>query len=94
MRLPNWTEEELILTLDLYFKIKRGEAKHTHSEFKKMSEKLRGLNTHPEFNQNPTFRNENGISRKLGNFSAIDPDYIGKGLYAYSIMDNTDFHVN
>lgn len=91
MRLPNWTEEELILTLELYFRIKRGEAKHHHSEFKKMSEKLKSLNIYPEFNQNPIFRNTNGISRKLGNFSAIDPDYEGRGLYACSIMDKEVF---
>ena len=91
MRLPNWTEEELVLTLDLYFKIQRGEAKHVHSEFKKMSDKLRSLNIHPEFKDNPTFRNANGISRKLGNFSAIDPDYKGKGLHACSVMDKEIF---
>jgi hypothetical protein len=91
MRLPKWTEDELILTLELYFKIKSGEKKHSHSTLKEMSENLRGLNTYPEFNDNTTFRNVNGISRKLGNFSAIDPDYEGKGLYACSLLDREIF---
>lgn len=91
MKLPKWAEEELILTLDLYFKIKRGEEKHSYSTFRAMSEKLRSLNIHPGLNEDPTFRNANGISRKLGNFSAIDPDYDGKGLHAYSILDKEIF---
>ncbi|PXV66924.1 hypothetical protein CLV62_104186 [Dysgonomonas alginatilytica] len=91
MKLPKWTEEELTLTLDLYLKIKRGEKKHSYSTFREMSEKLRSLNIHPGLNENPTFRNANGISRKLGNFSAIDPDYAGKGLYACSMLDKEIF---
>jgi len=91
MRLPKWAEDELILTLDLYFKIKSGEKKHSHSTLKEMSGNLRGLNIYPEFKDNTTFRNINGISRKLGNFSAIDPDYEGKGLYACSLLDREIF---
>ena len=65
MKLPKWTEEELIFTLDLYFKIKGGEEKHSYSTFREMSEKLRSLNIHPGLNEYPTFRNANGVTRKL-----------------------------
>jgi 5-methylcytosine-specific restriction protein A len=91
MRLPAWTEEELILTLDLYFEIQRGDKKYSSSVLKEMSEKLRKLGVYPDFKDNDTFRNVNGISRKLGNFSAIDPDYIGKGLSACSNLDRIIF---
>lgn len=91
MRLPKWAEDELILTLNLYFKIKSGEKKHSHSTLKEMSENLRRLDIYPEFKDNATFRNVNGISRTLGNFSAIDPDYEGKGLYACSLLDREIF---
>lgn len=91
MKLPKWTEDELILTLYLYHEIKRGEKKNSQGVFTEMSRKLRSLNIFPEHQKNPTFRNSNGISRKLGNFASIDPDYKGKGLYACSEMDRSIF---
>lgn len=91
MRLPKWTEDELILTLYLYHEIKRGEKKNSHSAFAEMSKKLRDLNLFPEHQDDPTFRNCNGVSRKLGNFASIDPDNNGKGLYACSHMDRSIF---
>lgn len=37
------------------------------------------------------FRNPNGVSLKLSNFQAIDPDYMGKGMEAYSKLDKKLF---
>ncbi len=91
MRFPKWTEDEITLVLDLYFQIKRGEKKYHKAVFQEMSDILRSLNIYPEFLTDPKFRNANGISRKIGNFSAIDPDYTGKGLYAGSMLDKVIF---
>ena len=91
MKLPTWTEDELILTLYLYFEIKKGEKKNSKVVFTEMSRKLRKLNLFPEYQNNPTFRNINGISRKLGNFASVDPDYKGKGLHACSNKDREIF---
>ncbi|PKP42282.1 MAG: hypothetical protein CVT93_05130 [Bacteroidetes bacterium HGW-Bacteroidetes-10] len=91
MKLPNWTENELILTLDLYFKIKRGEQTQSSAILNEMSKKLRNLIINKDFVDDPVFRNKNGISRKLGNFAAIDPNNQGKGLFSYSKLDKEIF---
>ena len=37
------------------------------------------------------FRNPNGVSLKLSNFLALDPNYSGKGMESYSKLDQEVF---
>lgn len=83
---PPWSRDELILALDLYF---------THGMsgpmMAQLSDVLRSLPT--EDRPDPErFRNAAGVGMKLGNFQAIDPNYAGKGLMAYSKQDAAVFH--
>lgn len=81
---PNWTREESILLLDLYFRISPDEINSNNQKVIELSQLLNKLPIHSEENKSETFRNPVGIAMKLGNLKAIDPEYKGKGLSAYS----------
>ena len=52
------------------------------------------LNKLPLFKFKPDiqkFRNPNGVTLKLSNFKALDPNYKGKGMEAYSLLDKEVF---
>lgn len=57
-RNPNWTRDELILALDLYF------------EVVELSSVLNRLNTSPGVHSK--YRNPSSIAMKLGNFNRLD----------------------
>ncbi|MFI5151325.1 MAG: HNH endonuclease [Bacteroidia bacterium] len=94
---PKWHRDEIILALDLYFQRERGtiDAKNP-----KIIELSRVLNELPIFKLRPDrerFRNPNGVCLKLSNFMAIDPNYEGKGMQAYSKLDKEvfeEFHLS
>ncbi|HRO85676.1 MAG TPA: restriction endonuclease [Niabella sp.] len=91
MRNPKWHRDEIILALDLYFDVNRGSIDARNPKVIALSETLNKL---PLFSIRPDekrFRNPNGVCLKLSNFSAIDPDYIGKGMKAYSKLDKKLF---
>lgn len=77
---PNWTREELILALDLYFDLDQGQMHKGHPAVIKVSNELRALNIHKEIPDQEKFRNPSGISRRLGNFKTMDAGYEGEGL--------------
>lgn len=77
---PNWTREELILALDLYFSLDQGQMHKGHPDVIKVSNELRALNVHQEIPDQEKFRNPSGISRRLGNFKTMDSGYEGEGL--------------
>lgn len=77
---PNWTREELILALDLYFNLDQGQMHKGHPDVIKVSNELRALNIHQEIPDEKEFRNPSGIARRLGNFKTMDSGYKGKGL--------------
>ena len=77
---PNWTREELILALDLYFDLDQGQMYKGHPNVIKVSNELRALNIHQEIPDQKKFRNPSGISRRLGNFKTMDSAYEGEGL--------------
>lgn len=91
MRNPKWHRDEIILALDLYYEKDLGSMDAGNPKVIALSELLNRL---PIFGQKPnekTFRNPNGVTLKLSNFKALDPDYKGKGMDAYSKLDKQVF---
>ena len=91
MRNPKWHRDEIILALDLYFDKDLGPMDSGNPKIIELSELLNRL---PIFEIKPdkqTFRNPNGVTLKLSNFKALDPNYQGKGMEAYSKLDKEVF---
>jgi 5-methylcytosine-specific restriction enzyme A len=77
---PPWTRDELILALDLYFRVGRKQVDPPHPEVIALSTLLNQLPIHGASSAAADFRNPTGVSMKLGNFLAHDPAYPGVGL--------------
>lgn len=91
MKNPPWHRDEIILALDLYFGPSLGPIDDKNPKIIALSVLLNKL---PIFEAKPnqeTFRNANGVTLKLSNFLALDPDYPGKGMQAYSKLDKEVF---
>lgn len=91
MRNPKWHRDEIILALDLYFDKDLGPMDSGNPKIIALSGLLNRL---PIFDHKPdqqTFRNPNGVTLKLSNFKALDPNYEGKGMEAYSKLDKEVF---
>lgn len=86
-RNPNWTRDELILALDLYFRLNPLRIDEKHPELVQISRLLNTLPIHAKSQQLDKFRNPNGVYMKLCNFLRLDPNYRGKGLEAGSKLD-------
>lgn len=80
MRNPPWQRDELILALNLYFKLNPTHINSSHQEIKKLSNILNALPIHSDKPDKEKFRNPNGVYMKLCNFLRFDPNYKGKGL--------------
>jgi 5-methylcytosine-specific restriction enzyme A len=91
MKNPKWHRDEIILALDLYFKLKHGDINANNPEVIKLSIILNQLNLPVDTQDIAKYRNPNGVSLKLSNFLAIDPDYKGKGMDNYSKLDEEIF---
>ncbi len=86
-RNPNWTRDELILALNLYFRVNPSHINDKHPEIIKLSELLNKLPIHPVRPDKEKFRNPSGVYMKLCNFLRLDPNYKGTGLDAGSRLD-------
>ncbi len=91
MKNPRWHRDEIILALDLYFDSERGTISHKNPHVIALSKLFNELPFQPINPGNETFRNPNGVSMKLSNFLALDPDYHGKGMDSYSNLDKEVF---
>lgn len=91
IRPPKWHRDEIILALDLYHSIEPREMDSKNPKVIEVSEILNKLPIHKERIDNVKFRNPNGVSMKLNNFKAIDPEYDGKGMDRYSKLDEEVF---
>lgn len=91
MKNPKWHRDEIILALDLYFRLIPGQMHAKNPEIITLSELFNKLPIHEEIPNSSKFRNPNGVSLKLSNFLAIDPDYHGKGMGAHSKLDKIIF---
>lgn len=79
-RNPDWVREEVILALDVYFRIDAVRSSPTTPEIVELSELLNQLPFHREKIANMSFRNPTGVHMILCNFLALDPNYPGSGL--------------
>jgi 5-methylcytosine-specific restriction protein A len=79
-RNPTWTRDELILALDLYFRVNPLHTSERNPEIQALSRLLNELPVHGERVDEQRFRNPNGVYMKLCNFLRFDPDYHGSGL--------------
>ena len=86
-RNPDWTRDELILALDLYIRSGRRQLPNTHKDVVALSKVLSELPIHEPSKRNATFRNPQGVSMKLANFRAVDPDSLQSGLPRGSKLD-------
>lgn len=91
MRNPKWHRDELILALDLYFKLEPGQINARTSAIIELSQTLNALPFSEAKTDAERYRNPNGIGLKLSNFLALDPDYKGKGMQSYSKLDEQMF---
>jgi 5-methylcytosine-specific restriction enzyme A len=81
---PDWTRDELILALDLYFREPSARGSKSHPACQELSDILNRLPIHTSQPRSSTFRNANGVGMKLSNFLRYDSSYVGKGLAAGS----------
>lgn len=84
---PDWTRDELILALDLFFRAGRKQLSAKHPDIVQLSQLLNQLPIHGADIRHPDFRNPQGVSMKFGHFLAIDPDYRGTGLKRCGALD-------
>ena len=77
---PTWVSDELILTLDLYFRLERKAKNQHHPEVVALSELLNRLPIHTERPDAARFRNPSGVALKLANFLALDPQHTSVGM--------------
>lgn len=89
--LPDWAREELILALDLYFRLE-GRISKTSEPVVKLSEELRSLPLFPtRVRAYDRFRNASGVAMKLSNFQSVDPSHEGQGMRHVSNADRSIF---
>lgn len=91
MRNPKWHRDEIILALDLYFSKDRGSIDDKNPRIKEVSQILNELPLFPDRPDEVKFRNANGVTLKLSNFLAFDPEYKGKGMTGGSKLDKQVF---
>lgn len=82
MRNPNWARDEIILALDLYFRVNPLTTSESHPEIVALSELLNKLPIHTDRPDVEKFRNPNGVYMKMCNILRLDPEYKGVGLKA------------
>jgi 5-methylcytosine-specific restriction protein A len=73
---PDWTWDEELLVFDVYLKL--GCVGRKHPAVIELSAILRSLPIHPEDTRAETFRNTNGVERKLGDIHTHRPGYTGR----------------
>lgn len=81
-----WSRDELILALDLYFKIPPSQYDDETPEVIALSHRLSAIPAQEGEARNPNYRSPAGIAMKLANLLHLDPDRPG-GLKAVSKLD-------
>lgn len=77
MRNPKWSTDELIVTLDFYFKHTPSIPDKKSNEINDLSKLLNNLGQNVGVSGNEKFRNQNGVYMKLMNFRSLDPTFPG-----------------
>lgn len=83
----DWTRDELILALDLYFRCPAALGNDRHVEVRLLSDVLRSLPIYPVQMRKPNFRNPSSVYMKLMNFGKLDPQRQADGLARGSRLD-------
>jgi 5-methylcytosine-specific restriction protein A len=91
VRNPNWTRDELILALDLYFDHPTPD--QTHPEVIALSEILNRFWAQAGGTTSDTLRNPSGVSMKLSNFQRFDPKFQGRGAKGLANGGKLDLEV-
>jgi 5-methylcytosine-specific restriction protein A len=89
-RNPPWAWDEIVLALDLYFRV--GVQSSTHPDVIELSAILNRLPIHSFRPQADRFRNPNGVNLKLANLAHFDSDYAGTGMARGSRRDREVFN--
>ena len=84
-RNPPWTRDELILALDLYFRVNPIKTTAQNPLIRELSRLLNTLPFHPASEHRRAYRNPTGVYMTLCTFLRFDPDYKGKGLRGNSL---------
>ena len=80
VRNPDWSRDELIITVDFYLKFTPKIPGKGSAEISQLSKTLKQLHSKLGNEVSDTFRNVNGVYMKLMNLRRFDPSYDGKGL--------------
>ncbi len=80
MRNPDWNREEIILALDLYFKMDYGQMHGRNPDIVQLSKDLRKLNIHSNIPDKEKFRSANSVALKLAKLKRTDQNFKGKGM--------------
>jgi 5-methylcytosine-specific restriction protein A len=86
-RNPKWTRDELILALDLYFRVNPLHTSENNPEIISLSKLLNKLQIHARDDVEENFCNSSGVYMKSCNFLSLDPGYDGVGLAAGSKLN-------
>ena len=76
---PHWTRDELILALDLYFRVSPRHTSEKNPEIVALSQLLNRMPLHPASVRSKNFRSPDSVYLKLCNFLHFDPDYLREG---------------
>lgn len=87
MRNPKWHRDEIILALNLYLSEDRGSIDASNPKVIELSKILNELPLFPDKPDKEKFRNANGVTLKMANFRAFDPEYKGTGMTSGSKLD-------
>ena len=91
MRNPKWSRDEIIITLDFYFKHYPRIPNQKSDEIAALSQRLRALTNKLGNELTETYRNPNGVYMKLMNLHGFNEHHSGKGLKAGSKLDEEVF---
>lgn len=83
MKNPDWNRDELVLALDLYFKLDYGQMNGSNTDIKALSKLLSLMNFFNGYS-----RSVSSVSLKLANFKRIDPLAPGKGMIGGSKLES------
>jgi 5-methylcytosine-specific restriction protein A len=86
-RNPPWSRDERLMALDLYLRRRPRLPAAEDREVRELSAFLNSLPIHTVRPDLETFRNANGVSLKLANFAALDPQYPGAGMRSVGRAD-------
>lgn len=86
-RNPPWSRDERLLALDLYLRRRPHLPGAEDPDVQELSAFLNSLPIHTVRPDLETFRNPNGVSLKLANFAAFDPQYPGAGMRSAARSD-------